>query len=297
MRLHLAGSETPIFYHCAKVAGAKSFLMSYYYAFYKKKKWDDALSVLRYDSTDNWIIDSGLFTMMFGSGKNQTYTREDLEKYTYKYLETMKKIEYTGTIVEMDVHKILGMDEVKDFRAIFEANWPLDRTIFVWHIEERIEGLIAMCKKYPYIALSIPELRKVVKHISLEKYLHQLLALCHKANPNIKIHLLGDTEVKLMSSELYTTCDSTSWLSGARYGIVSMNYIKDGKLKKTAVRHKNLKNFQEVYESCAVAKSSIPQAALDKIEKSDGSKILVIGATNFLMLQKYINGRFYKHHI
>jgi hypothetical protein len=197
MRLHLAGCECEKYYTCAKLAGARSFLMSYWYAFHKKKNCKKALSILA-DAGDNWIMDSGLFTMMFGSESHRKYTEEELATYTRAYLAKMKEIAFKGAIVEMDVHKVLGLEALGRFRRIFEREWPLDRTIYVYHAEERISGLKRMAKRYPYIALSIPELRNIVKHVSVERYLYQLLNVAHMANPNVRIHLLGNTQLNLM---------------------------------------------------------------------------------------------------
>ena len=37
----------------------------------------------------------------------------------------------------MDVHKILGLDALGRFRKYMESNWDIDKTIYVWHLEEK----------------------------------------------------------------------------------------------------------------------------------------------------------------
>ena len=292
MKLHLAGAEN--FYWCGKLGGGTSFLMSYFYAFHKARNTDEVLRILRNDPTDSWIMDSGLFTMMFGAESHKKYERKDLEAYTHRYIDTMQAIGYTGTIVEMDVHKILGMEALQDFRRIFEERWPLERTIFVYHIEEKIEGLRAMCKKYPYIALSIPELRKVVKHIPVKQYVYQLLVEAKKANPDVRIHLLGNTQPDLLMSDMYSTCDSTSWMYDMLTGTCSQLEIKGDQIKNHKVKWKDLKNLRQLYEAARNGRTIPSQEWLKRIESREYLMTCVIGANNFKKLEQYINEKFYR---
>lgn len=85
------------------------------------------------------MMDSGLFTMMFGAGKGKTYTKEDLHEYTDKYISDMIEMKWPGVIVDMDVHRVLGVECVPEFRKKFEERWGIHRTVFVWHTEETVE--------------------------------------------------------------------------------------------------------------------------------------------------------------
>jgi hypothetical protein len=168
----------------------------------------------------SWIIDSGLFTMMFGAGKHKTYTEPDLTEYTKQYIGFMNNINYKHSLIEMDVHKVLGLQSLAKFRAMFEKQWDTERTIFVWHIEEGIEGLIKLANTYPYIALSIPELRIIARQHKkkLKTMVYSLFNIIEKNTKEYpKIHLLGCTQQELMKNNNYFSADSTSWLSPARF--------------------------------------------------------------------------------
>ena len=219
MKLFLAGANDKNWSEVLYLSNHSNFLTTYYeHQKGFKKEW-----VYWYEKTrkrgGSWIMDSGLFTMMFGAGSHKTYTEKDLLEYTYKYLGDLKKIGYQDYIVEMDVHKVLGLQALKRFRAIFEKEYPIEKTIYVWHVEEKEEGFRKLCEKYPYIAISIPELRIVLKgRKTLKNAVKQLISIANSINPNIKIHLLGCTQQSLMEQKGYYSCDSTSWISSGKYG-------------------------------------------------------------------------------
>jgi hypothetical protein len=219
MKLFLAGANDKNWCEAVYLVNHPNFLTSYYE---HRKGFKDSW-IYWYQKTKklgaSWIMDSGLFTMMFGAGSDKKYSEKELLEYTHKYLNDMKKIGYKDYIVEMDVHKVLGLTALKKFRKIFEKNYPIEKTIFVWHIEEKEKGFKELCKKYPYIAISIPELRIVLKgRKSLKNAVKHLINVANNINPNIKIHLLGCTQQDLMEQKGYYSCDSTAWLSAGRFG-------------------------------------------------------------------------------
>ena len=219
MKLFLAGANDKNWAEVLYLSNHSNFLTTYYeHQKGFKKDW-----VYWYRKSKerggSWIMDSGLFTMMFGAGSGKKYTETDLLNYTHRYLKDLKKINYDDYIVEMDVHKVLGLTALKKFRKIFEKNYPIEKTIFVWHIEEKEKGFRELCKKYPYIAISIPELRIVLKgRKTLKNAVKHLIKIANEINPNIKIHLLGCTQQNLMEQKGYYSCDSTSWISSGKYG-------------------------------------------------------------------------------
>lgn len=77
-----------------------------------------------------------------------------------------------------------------------------------------------------YIALSIPELR-IIKPRTFREDTGHLARYIKDRKPEIDIHLLGCTDVKIIAQNRFcTSADSTSWLSGVRYG-----YLDDGTRK------------------------------------------------------------------
>lgn len=163
------------------------------------------------------IQDSGLFTLMFGSmsGKHD-------EKMVNKWYDNL--VEFTmehnngATCVEVDCQKILGVEKAWEFRERMKKDLP-NRIINVFHLEDGPKGLDRMIEFSDYIAISVPELRKFGK----KNYTYTLAKYIKSKKPNIDIHLLGCTEKALLSQcKFCTSCDSTSYISGKRFG-----YIKD----------------------------------------------------------------------
>ena len=202
----------------------------------------------------------------------------------------MTEIDFGGYIVEMDVHKVLGLGSLKKFRNIFEERWPLDKTIYVWHVEEGEQGFRKLCKKYPYIAISIPELRIILKGSrTLKNAVKHLIWLANSINPNIKIHLLGCTQQDLMLQKGYYSCDSTSWLGGVRYGRGVI--FKSNKIKSISIHDPLWKQIRDKY------KTEIKELDISESEyKNFESRLdLVICAKQYNKMNEYINNKYYNY--
>jgi len=254
MRLHLAGAEDTRFTlmplagsSAADATSKPNLLCSYYYnrlsmGEKERMRWRNL-----YDKTDaNWIMDSGLFTLMFGAGAGQKYSFDELKRYTVKYIEYLREMNYRHVMVEMDVHKVLGLDALAELRKYIADNWPIEKTIYVWHVEEDIDGLLELANKYPYIAFSVPELRIIAKNRKqkLDVLLNNLMARVRRdASKYPKIHLLGCTQPGLMYNSNYYSTDSTSWQSNLRFGRFQMF---DG--KKFVAYDKDSEVMQKTYQ-------------------------------------------------
>lgn len=235
MKVFLAGGDGALPYTKIRMAvGCQNLLFSYHYMKASNQQYYDSFfSILKRET--EVICDSGLFTLMFGAGKGGTYDMEFMRKYAKDYIAFAKLFPHKNlSIVEADVHKILGMPAVYELRKQFEDSGM--RVMYVWHREEGIDGLLRMAEKYPYIAISVPELRLICK--GKLKYQHAVWDLLKKIQRSVKqipkIHLLGNTVQDTMETNLAYSCDSTSWLAGARFG----RYTKwDGrKLLSTSIR-------------------------------------------------------------
>ena len=286
MKLFLAGANDKNWCEVAYKSQHPNFLTTFHHhqnGF--NKEW-----LLWYNKTKqqgaDWIMDSGLFTMMFGAGSHITYNEKDLLEYTYKYLNSMKEINYENYIVEMDVHKVLGVDKLKKFRGIFEKEYDIEKTIYVWHKEEGQDGFDKLCKRYPYIAISIPELRIVLKGKgSLHKAVAHMIGRANKINPNIKIHLLGCTQQGLMEQSGYYSCDSTSWLSAGRYG--QGYYFGIDKLEQIKTRSKGWEKYANDYREefkCNIV----------NLNPNDYYLNICLCARAYSELNQYINNRYFE---
>lgn len=235
MKVHLADTPPMQRLVIAEMAGHPYRLFSYFYIAQMKRPeivtelWDG----------DSTIMDSGLFSFMFGSEQGKMpETLEAYDAYTQKYIQDLKAWNYKGWFVESDTHKLLGMPATFELRKHFKEYE--DRTIFVWHQPEGLDGLEKLALRYDYIAISIPELRiisgngivgggsnKVPRMANdLLKRIHSVCKRKGKKPP--KVHLLGCTVEQMMQTTLAYSCDSTSWLSGVRFGNGYIWNPKDG---------------------------------------------------------------------
>lgn len=259
MKMFLAGADGAEWIGRIAASGHPYMLASYYNVFVKgggakrAEGWVQAVNAL--GSRIDLMLDSGLFTMMFGAESNVQRTEAELLDYTKVYLETVRDISFPGTIVEMDVHKVLGMESLPKFRKMFLDSWPAERTLFVWHTEEGTAGWAAMAKRYPYIALSIPELRRLgLKRRTMKTGIMSMLQVARDANPSVRIHLLGNTDRDLLNMGGYTSCDSTSWMSEVRFMTSSVLYgLEPRKVRKGSASY---------YEALNKAKAEIDRRYL-----------------------------------
>lgn len=168
------------------------------------------------------IMDSGLFTLMFGAhaGKRDA---KFIETWYNLILEFVSESGYEGTVVEVDCQKVLGVDAAWNFRRRMKKDLP-NKQINVFHIEDGQNGLDEMIEFADYIAISVPELRAIGKKQHTEKLANYI----KNKKPEIDIHLLGCTENKLLERlNFCSSSDSTSWQQVNRFGSLKMNNGKN----------------------------------------------------------------------
>lgn len=266
MKLFLAGADDSRWIECMMSARHPYMLCTYWIL---KDGVKERWLQLHNKSVRNgatWIIDSGLFTMMFGSDSNREFTEQGLMEYAEGYLNTLRGFKYNQTCVEMDVHKILGLDALGRFRKYMESNWDIDKTIYVWHLEEKPEGLQALAKRYPYIAISVPELINAYGNKKGNIATREALKIALDANPNVKVHLLGTNSVGLLSCEGYYSCDATSWQGGMRWAnyelfngkkLVKCSSASKGFQQATSQAFKKLRKYQRDHTTIYYAHGAV----------------------------------------
>lgn len=168
-----------------------------------------------------WIMDSGLFSYMFGGAKGTLKTYDDFKRYAVEYVEKMHKWGWKHAIVECDTQRILGVDLTEKLRDEVFRQSGLE-VIYVWHIPEKEEGLVELARKEKRVALSIPEFRQVSGSSptggeAVRKMILRGLSLIKKAGTNPRVHLLGNTENKLITMPA-DSCDSSTWTAAGRWG-------------------------------------------------------------------------------
>ena len=227
VKVHFAGAENFEFAWILHDAGVNYFLFTVlpFIMDQFNIKWGritcakDRLSYFELPQIANHVImDSGLFSLMFGACK---YVKPD-EKFIRRYKEAIVRFVndnklYNLTCVECDCQKLLGVDVAWELREQMRKEIP-NRIINVFHFEDGRKGLDSLIDFAEYIAISVPELR-IVKPKTYKEDTYRLASYIKERKPEIDIHLLGGTEKEMLRRcKFCTSADSTSWQAVNRYG-------------------------------------------------------------------------------
>jgi hypothetical protein len=157
----------------------------------------------------DFILDSGAFTYLSSASGNV-----DWEQYVDNYADFIIKYKVKN-FIELDIDSIVGIKEVERLRAKLEAKVGR-QSIPVWHKSRGKQYWLDMVKEYDYVAIGGIVTREIKP--SEYKYFHWLLAEAKKQN--CKVHGLGFTNLKGLDEYDFYSVDSTSWLSGNRFGSI-----------------------------------------------------------------------------
>ena len=231
VKVHFAGAEEEYFHVALKAAGVNYRLYSCF-KFIDGKRPDEDLFLpddhmikVQDREAKHVIQDSGLFTLMFGAGKNRKVDHDYLVEWQDKLIKFVIQNDLKCTCVEIDCQKLLGVKEAWWFRERMRDKLP-NRQINVFHYEDGREGFDKLIDFSDYIAISVPEIR-IVRPGTYKKDAVNLARYAKKRKPQIDIHMLGCTEYAMLPHISFaSTADSTSWLSGVKFG-----FFNDGRKK------------------------------------------------------------------
>jgi len=163
-----------------------------------------------------FLLDSGAFTFM----TSQKNAKINWEQYVVNYGNFVKKLNINH-FFELDIDPIVGLKEVERLRDLLEKTAER-KCIPVWHKSRGLEYWKKMCQEYDYVAIG----GIVTQEIKRAEYdvFYSFLKIA-KEN-NTKVHGLGFTNLKGMEKYKFYSVDSTSWLSGNKFGAV---YLFNGK--------------------------------------------------------------------
>lgn len=179
---------------------------------------------------ENFLLDSGAFTFMSGTGK------ADFDEYLTKYINFINKynIKY---FFELDVDSVVGYDKVKEYRKRLEKETG-KKCIPVWHKSRGKDEFLKMCDEYDYVAIG----GIVTKEITKDQYPFFTWFLSEAHKRDCKVHGLGFTATKELHKYHFDTVDSTNWLSGGRFGQL---HTFNGRY----IKSKSYKNKRAVYKA------------------------------------------------
>lgn len=195
--------------------GHRPFLKHEFYNFYRLHSYEylrksgrnEVPLIPRYK---DFICDSGIFSFL--NGKNAKNV--DWEEYMYKYSDFIRENKIKN-YVEIDVDKMIGLDEVEKLRIKLNKRVGWD-CMPVWHINRGYDKWLEICKDYEYIcfgAFLTDGLERKKFHM-----IEQFLKDAKKNNCNV--HGLGFTNFEWLHKLKFYSVDSSSWTIGNRFGSI-----------------------------------------------------------------------------
>ena len=182
---------------------------------------------------DNFILDSGAFSLFSGAGKKIDYNF--LKKYIDKYCDFILKYEIKQ-FVEMDIDIIIGYDEVKKINKYIE-NRVGRKPLYVHHNNTRtIDDLKGACDEYDYLFFG-----GLTKEKNSE-IIGTFINFCFQCGT--KVHTLGYTPLDIDTQKNLYSCDSSSWTMGGRNGNIYQFY--NDKLTTIKLKDKRRVTFFEL---------------------------------------------------
>lgn len=295
MRIHLASAENPEWSGILRDLRYPFRLASYYYLRDNEANRAAVLADAE-DPGSHWILDSGLFTLMFGADKGKLTTYDHFRDYALRYREEVERWGWRHPIVECDVQRLLGPEECARIREEVFSDYA-GEVIYVWHLPDGLDGLREIARTKSYIALSVPELRIENKVPSaggpiVKRALVDLLNVIKQVG-SPKVHLLGCTESALLRLPAYSA-DSTSWYSAGRFGTAYV--LERGDLRSVSAyspKYEAWRRWVVGHERWAEGFAEIRRRLVDG-EKTEAAlgyfENMGVGAATFQIMMDVVNG-------
>lgn len=197
-------------------------------SFYSIKDWQ--LPYLK--KADLFLLDSGAFTFM-NNFKGKIKWEDYIDRYAKFIVDN--NIKY---FFELDIDVLVGYDKVKELTRYLERKVGR-QCIPVWHKSRGLKEWERLTKEYKYVAIG----GIVIKEIKPSDYIYfkPLLEIARKNK--CKVHGLGFTNLRKLKEYHFYSVDSTSWLSGGRFG--QLYIFKNNTLKQISYNNKRIKNYME----------------------------------------------------
>lgn len=232
VKIHFAGCEVLSFIPAFNVSGIRYALHSVYPLIGHKfglPVRSDCRKALKIDLEEipsviaaqkkHTIMDSGIFTLAYGAQKG--CSQRLIDKWYDEYVRfvnmfTPKHV----SIVEVDSQSIVSPNHAWSLRRNLRHDCPKHTQINVWHFEDGRDGLDEMIDFTDYIGFSVPEYKRIIGNSKATTLVMELCRYAKKKKPSIKIHLLGCTDVRILSplKDIVYSADSTSWVAIGKYG-------------------------------------------------------------------------------
>lgn len=207
MNLYLSGSYTGVERGYLREYGCL-FLLNTYYGMrtWSKENVLDLITI----PVEDFMLDSGAFTFM-NSGKQVHW-----KSYVDEYCEFINEYGIKH-FIELDLYGVIGIGKTEKIRKYIERHTG-KKPIPVFHGTLPVSYFRKLCEQYPYVAISATGTLQSSKWTKNSKALKQMIKIGHSYGA--KIHGLGYTRISNINNPeiMFDSIDSTSWLSGCRFG-------------------------------------------------------------------------------
>lgn len=190
----------------------------------------------------DFLLDSGAFSF-FGNAK------VDIHSYIDKYIDFINKYDIKKYF-ELDLYTLpeFGIKKTEEIRNYIELKTG-KQSIPVFHKILGMEYYKNLCENYKYIAIGASGQHDSRWTRTNPELLKKMVLYANQKN--VKVHGLGYTKIEMLKKIPFYSVDSTSWLSGNRFGSIYIfngnGFIKknkpNGMRVKTHMTAKN--NFYE----------------------------------------------------
>lgn len=184
-----------------KTISLKPYILESFY--YANKETESLLSHF-----GDFLLDSGAFTFMQANANQKI----EWESYIEKYADFINRND-VKKFFELDIDSVVGYKKVLQLRKKLE-NLTNKQCIPVWHKSRGKDEFLRMCDSYPYVALG----GIAIKEISSKEYKYFPWFINEAHKRKTKIHGLGFTNLEGIKKYHFDSVDSTSWISGNRFG-------------------------------------------------------------------------------
>lgn len=251
--------------------GIRNFLMSYEYLKGKGhgqlKKYPDM----------HLFIDSGAYTYITNP-EFADYTVEQWEEQIHQYLAWARKHkDQIFAIADLDLQYLVGNEKVYEWRKKYFEPFMLETGIpvcFIYH-EEGLDYWEYMCKRYPYVGISL----NVDGNVD-ETDLRDKFRIAEKYNTLIQG--MASTRTAMLTQYPFYTVDSTTWNVGLKYGEISVwNETKMSRIKKTEFESKAfpiISRYDKAFD-------------FDLIREEDKTELIRVNAYAFVQAERFIHER------
>tara|TARA_R110000744_G_scaffold300906_1_gene410030 strand:- start:132 stop:734 length:603 start_codon:yes stop_codon:yes gene_type:complete len=157
------------------------------------------------------MLDSGAFSF-FGGAKT------DLNEYVDKYIKFINDYD-VKLFFELDIYSLIGKDKTDLINQKIRKETG-KKPIPVFHYFLGVDFYKQICEEYDYIAIGASGRHDSKWTRETPEKLRKLIDYAH--SKKVKVHGLGYTSLKMLLGKKmpFDSVDSTSWMSGHRFGTV-----------------------------------------------------------------------------